>query len=79
MPEEKDPQAYIRLTIVLSKDIYDGKRKTGIPLTITNLSRESGHPLQTVSKVLRSLADEGRLGGYPGTGHHAATSSGDRR
>lgn len=74
-----DPRAYIRLAVLVRKQIAAGELQPGDPApSITELVEENNHARQTCSKALRLLVDEGLLYRVPGLGYYVAADARDR-
>ena len=75
---DDDPQAYVRLALLVRKQIADGDLEGGCPVSITTLSREHGHTRQTCSKALGLLVGDGLLFRVPGLGYDVPGDAAER-
>jgi GntR family transcriptional regulator len=77
--DTNDPRTYVRLTVLLRKQIAEGVLQPGNPTpSITRLVKDHGHARQTAGKALRLLVDEGLLYRVPGLGYYVADDAPDR-
>lgn len=76
---EDDPRAYIRLALLVRRQIADGTLAPGQPVpSITRLTQDHGHGRQTCSKALRLLVDNGLLFRVPGLGYYVSKTAIER-
>lgn len=76
---EDDPRAYIRLAVLMQRQIADGILAPGQPApSITRLTQEYGHARQTCSKAMTLLVADGLLFRVPELGYYVAKDAADR-
>jgi DNA-binding GntR family transcriptional regulator len=74
-----DPRTYIRLTVLLRKQIAEGVLQPGNPTpSIASLVRDHRCARATCSKALRLLVDGGLLYRVPGLGYYVTKDAPDR-
>jgi GntR family transcriptional regulator len=69
--DESDPRAYVRIAVLIRRQITDGTLQPGMPVpSITRLVQEHGVARITASHALRVLEEEGLVRRVPGLGYY---------